>query len=127
MSVPRIPAPLSCVNGTVRLRVLSFKVWVCGGSSLTRTYECMHALQADVICLQEASREMVLEAAQALGLFFADGAAILSRFPISCLPRASPKSGRGKGGDLVAIHVPVDSVGLLRVLVANCHLAHHPY
>jgi endonuclease/exonuclease/phosphatase family metal-dependent hydrolase len=120
VTFPQIPMASVIDGSIVPLRVVSFNIWCNGGDSLRQTIACIRAMEADVVCLQEASPATVRRVAKTLGLFFSETARVLSRFPVSNLPRDGTWS---RGGDICAVHL----LASLCVIVGNCHLRAYPY
>lgn len=136
ITIPPLPSSLQCdLEQAVPLRVMSFNIWHNYGRSITKTLECIAAVKADIVCLQESSPSMTRFCAQWFGYFYSDQNSILSRFPIHDPIGLSTKHNRidgwggecKKGGGVSVIDVPVQGEGFRRLLVANCHLCHWPY
>lgn len=114
---------LSAASPTTRaatneLRVMSFNIWVNGGTSLDRCIEAIRQSGADVVGLQECNAETAAKIGAALGFHVQgdSGRSIVSRYPILA---SLPVSG-GRGA---TIELPTGR----RIHLFNCHLTAYPY
>src|SRR5258705_4306150 len=100
------------------LRVMSFNIWVNGGTSLTRCIDAIRTSNADIVGLQECNAATARTIATNLGFYYlgVNDVSVVSRYPI--LNTAS--SGGGSG---VAVELSAGQVGYL----FNCHLTAYPY
>ena len=99
------------------LRVMSFNIWVNGGTSLNRCIQAIRDSGADLVGLQECNAATARTIATNLGFFYlgTSDVSIVSRYPINTIPTG--------GGSAVAVEL---SPGQL-VYLFNCHLAAYPY
>jgi endonuclease/exonuclease/phosphatase family metal-dependent hydrolase len=108
-----------CVAAAVTdLRVMSFNIWVNGGTSLTRCIQAIRDSNADVVGLQECNAATAQTIATNLGFYHLGVAdvSIVSRYPIiNTIPTG--------GGSAVAVELSPGQV----VYLFNCHLAAYPY
>jgi endonuclease/exonuclease/phosphatase family metal-dependent hydrolase len=100
------------------LRVMSFNIWVNGGTSLTRCVDAIRTTDADIVGLQECNATTARTIATNLGFHYlgVSDVSIVSRYPI----RNVISTG---GGSAVAIDLSPGQV----VYLFNCHLAPYPY
>lgn len=100
------------------LRVMSFNIWVNGGTSLTRCVDAIRTTGADIVGLQECNAATARTIATNLGFHYLGVAdvSIVSRYPIL----HSISTG---GGSAVAVELSSGQV----VYLFNCHLAPYPY
>jgi len=100
------------------LRVMSFNIWVNGGTSLTRCIDAIRTSGADIVGLQECNAATARTIATNLGFYYLGipDVSIVSRYPIL----HSISTG---GGSAVAIELSPAQV----VYLFNCHLAPYPY
>ena len=100
------------------LRVMSFNIWVNGGTSLTRCIDVIRTTGADIVGLQECNAATARTIATNLGFHYlgVQDVSIVSRYPIL----HSISTG---GGSAVAIELSPAQV----VYLFNCHLAPYPY
>jgi len=100
------------------LRVMSFNIWVNGGTSLTRCIDAIRTTGADIVGLQECNAATARTIATNLGFYYlgVPDVSIVSRYPIlNAIPTG--------GGSAVAIELSPGQVAYL----FNCHLAPYPY
>ena len=102
-----------------QLKVLSFNIWVQGGSSLSNCIEVIRTSGADIVGLQECNQTTAQTIATALGFYVLPAAdcPIVSRYPILASPI---NNTRGVGATIQL------SPGQ-RVHLFNCHLVPFPY
>src|SRR5258705_13878701 len=100
------------------LRVMSFNIWVNGGTSLTRCIDAIRTSGADIVGLQECNAVTARTIATNLGFYYlgVNDVSIVSRYPIL----NTISSGGGSG---VAVELSAGQVGYL----FNCHLTAYPY
>ena len=100
------------------LRVMSFNIWVNGGTSLTRCIDAIRTTGADVVGLQECNAATARAIATNLGFYYlgVPDVSVVSRYPIL----HSISTG---GGSAVAIELSPSQI----VYLFNCHLAPYPY
>jgi endonuclease/exonuclease/phosphatase family metal-dependent hydrolase len=100
------------------LRVMSFNIWVNGGTSLARCVDAIRTTGADIVGLQECNAATARTIATNLGFHYlgVPDVSIVSRYPI----RHAISTG---GGSAVAIDLSPGQV----VYLFNCHLAPYPY
>jgi endonuclease/exonuclease/phosphatase family metal-dependent hydrolase len=106
----------------IRLRVMSFNIWVGGGKSIDRTVEVIRASNADVAGIQEETKDAAAYIAKKLGWtsihtyksLLGKGCAIISRYPIVAFSES--KAG-------VKLKISDDTY----IWMFNVHLNHCPY
>jgi len=100
------------------LSVMSFNIWVNGGTSLPQCIEAIRTSGADLVGLQECSAATAQTIANSLGYYVhaVSGVSIVSRYPIAHAPAV-------QGGSAVAVELSPGQ----RVYLFNCHLAAYPY
>jgi endonuclease/exonuclease/phosphatase family metal-dependent hydrolase len=110
--------PLAQSAAVTNLSVLSFNIWVNGGTSLPQCIEAIRSSGADLVGLQECNAATARTIATNLNFYYlgANDISIVSRFPI-----VSPINTGG--GSAVAVEL---SPGQLLYLF-NCHLTAYPY
>ena len=109
------PAPAPTITN---LRVMSFNIWVNGGTSLPRCIDAIRTSGADIVGLQECNATTARIIATNLGFYYlgVNDVSIVSRFPIvNTIPTG--------GGSAVAIELSPGQ----NVYLFNCHLAPYPY
>jgi endonuclease/exonuclease/phosphatase family metal-dependent hydrolase len=108
----------ACAAGVTNLNVMSFNIWVNGGSSLTRCIEVIRRANADLVGLQECSATTAQTIATQLGyhVLGANDDSIVSRYPIV----NSLVIGNSRG-------VTVEISPGQRVHLFDCHLTAYPY
>jgi endonuclease/exonuclease/phosphatase family metal-dependent hydrolase len=106
------PAPVS------NLTVMSFNIWVNGGSRLSNCIQVIRQAKADIVGLQECNADSAQAIASRLGYHMLDakGNSIVSRYPIL----NAFTNGHSRG-------VTVELSAGQRVHVFNCHLTAYPY
>jgi endonuclease/exonuclease/phosphatase family metal-dependent hydrolase len=115
-------ASLSATTGSAaavtNLTVMSFNIWVNGGTSLPKCIEAIRTSGADLVGLQECNAATAQNIGTNLGFYYlgTGDASIVSRYPIAnIIP-----SGGGSG-------VAVELSPSQRVYLFNCHLPAYPY
>lgn len=100
------------------LSVMSFNIWVNGGSSLPQCIEAIRSSGADLVGLQECNAATARTIATNLGFHVhaVSDVSIVSRHPIVHAPPV-------QGGSAVAVELSPGQ----RVYLFNCHLAAYPY
>ena len=108
----------ACAAGLTNLTVMSFNIWVNGGSSLTRCIEAIRRANADLVGLQECNATTAQTIATQLGyhVLGANDDSIVSRYPIV----NSLITGNSRG-------VTVEVSPGQRVHLFDCHLTAYPY
>ncbi|HKQ38698.1 MAG TPA: endonuclease/exonuclease/phosphatase family protein [Verrucomicrobiae bacterium] len=112
-------APMCCLAGPVtNVKVMSFNIWVNGGTSLTRCIDAIRMSGADIVGLQECNAATATTIANNLGFYYlgVSDVSIVSRYPIA----NTIASGGGSG---VAIALSPGQI----VYLFNCHLTAYPY
>jgi endonuclease/exonuclease/phosphatase family metal-dependent hydrolase len=111
-TTPGLAAPVT------DLRVMSFNIWVNGGTSLTRCIDAIRTSGADIVGLQECNAVTARNIATNLGFYYlgVNDVSIVSRYPIV----NTISTGGGSG---VAIELSAGQI----VYFFNCHLAAYPY
>jgi len=101
-----------------QLKVLSFNIWVNGGSSLSNCIEVIRTSGADIVGLQECNAATARTIATNLGFHVeaVSGVSIVSRYPI--VATLTGNGGRG---------VTIEPGPGQRVHLFNCHLTAYPY
>jgi len=100
------------------LTVMSFNIWVNGGTSLAKCIEAIRTSGADLVGLQECGASTALTIATNLGFYHlgVSDVSIVSRYPIvNVIPTG--------GGSAVAVELSPGQ----RAYLFNCHLAAYPY
>ena len=113
--LPSRPAHAQTITN---LRVMSFNIWVNGGTSLPRCIDAIRTSGADIGGLQECSATTARTIATNLGFYYlgVSDVSVVSRFPIvNTIPTG--------GGSAVAIELSPGQNAYL----FNCHLAPDPY
>ena len=112
--------PLSgLADGAVtNLKVMSFNIWVNGGTSLTRCIDAIRTAGADIVGLQECNAATATTIGSNLGFYYlgVTDVSIVSRYPIV----NTISTG---GGSAVGIELSPGQI----VYLFNCHLAAYPY
>src|SRR5206468_312821 len=115
-----IVAPTFCfADGAVtNVKVMSFNIWVNGGTSLTRCIDAIRTSGADIVGLQECNAATALTIATNLGFYRlgVNDISIVSRYPIVNTIATG-------GGSAVAIQLSPEQL----VYLFNCHLTAYPY
>jgi endonuclease/exonuclease/phosphatase family metal-dependent hydrolase len=113
--IPSWPAPAQTVTN---LHVMSFNIWVNGGTSLPACIDAIRTSGADIVGLQECNATTARIIATNLGFYYlgVTDVSIVSRFPIvNTIPTG--------GGSAVAIELSPGQ----NVYLFNCHLTAYPY
>lgn len=112
--------PMCCfaAGAVTNVKVMSFNIWVNGGTSLTRCIEAIRTSGADIVGLQECNAATAATIGNNLGFYYlgVSDVSIVSRYPIVNTISVG-------GGSGVAIEL---SPGQL-VYLFNCHLTAYPY
>jgi endonuclease/exonuclease/phosphatase family metal-dependent hydrolase len=112
---------LSCPSAhaaVTNLTVLSFNIWVNGGSSLTKCVEAIRTSGADIVGLQECNATTARSIATNLGFYYlgVSDVSIVSRYPIV------QTIATGGGSAVIVELAPGQPVYFF-----NCHLPAYPY
>jgi len=107
-------------SGQVELKIMSFNIWVGGGQSIDRTGDLFAQSGADIIGVQESSRDgenIAIRLADSLGWYshaFDQGRTVVSKYPII-----------GSSPNNLGVKIQVDETRF--VWMFNVHLMYCPY